>query len=114
MPLTPDTVRGIYHAPTGSLRGNLQPQSYNRKILKISFAGLPQGVTFALYRGYVVDASNLMTTTLIGSRNSYDAGRGSAPIELFAGEPATFVWEGSAITAASLATASVVSQWGVD
>lgn len=112
MPLTPDVVKATFHAASGSLRGILQPQSYARRILKITFTDAPLGSSFALYRGYVVDPSTAMTTTLIGSRNSYDATRGGAPIELFAGEAATFVWTGSAVVAASTAIANVVSEWG--
>lgn len=112
MPLTPDVVKATFHAASGTLRGILQPQAYDRRILKITFTDAPLGSNFALYRGYFVDPSTAMTTTLIGARNSYDATRGGAPIELFAGEAATFVWAGSAVIAASTATAAVVSEWG--
>jgi hypothetical protein len=113
VPTTPDIVQASYHAPSGTLRGMLQPQSYDRRLLKITFTNAPLGSSFTLYRGYNVEDSTAMTTTLIGSRNSYDAGRGSAPIELFAGEAATLVWSGSAaIIAGVTATAAVVSEWG--
>lgn len=112
MPTTPDVVQATYHAASATLRGVLQPQSYNRRILKITFTNAPLGSSFTLYRGYTVDASTAITTTLIGSRNSYDASRGAAPIELFAGEAATLVWSGAAVIAGTTATAAVVSEWG--
>lgn len=112
MPLTPDVVRATFHAASGTLRGILQPASYNRRILKVTFTSAPLGSSFGLFRGYLVDESTAMTTTLIGSRNSYDATRGGAPIELFAGEAATLVWTGSAVVAASTAIAAIVSEWG--
>lgn len=112
MPSTPDIVQAIYHIPSGTLRGTINPASYNRRILKITFTNAPLGSSFTLYRGYIVDASTAITTTLIGSRNSYDAGVGSAPIELFAGEAATLVWTGSGVVPGVTATAAVVSQWG--
>lgn len=113
MPLTPDAVPGVWHAATSTVRGTLKPSNVNRRLLKISFSGLPTGTTFSLYRGYIVDDANLMTTTLIGSRNSYDASRGGAPMELFANEAATLVWSGSGLTATSRVTAAIMSEWNV-
>lgn len=112
MPLTPDVVKATYHAPTATLRGILAPASYNRRLLKITFTAAPLGSNFGLFRGYFVDESTAMTTTLIGTRNSYDAARGGAPMELFAGEAATLVWSGSGVIATSTAVASLISEWG--
>lgn len=112
MPIAPDVVHGVWDVPSGTVRGTLRDQAYDRRILKISFAGLPQGTTFALYKGYIVDDAFLQTTTLLGSRNSYDAGLNSAPMTIFAGEAMTFVWSGNGLSAASTVTATVLSQWG--
>lgn len=117
MPQTPDVVKATFHAASGTVRGFLQPQAYGRRILKITFTNAPANSVFTLYRGYVVDLSTAMTTTLIGTRNSYDANRGGAPMELFAGEAATLVWEsrtGAALAADSVATAAIASEWGYD
>lgn len=112
MPQTPDIVRATYLG--GVLRGALNPQSYDRRLLKISFTNAPRGSTFTLYRGYQIDLATVMTTTLIGNRNSYDASMGSAPMLLYAGEAALFVWAGTGLLTTDTATATVLSQWGSD
>lgn len=110
MPQTPDVVQALFVG--GVLRGTLNPQPYKRRILKISFVNAPRGSNFTLYRGFAIIPSAVMTTAIIGNRNSYDASSGSAPMELFAGEAATLVWSGSGVTALLTATATLISEWG--
>lgn len=112
--MTPDIVRATYVAALGVLRGVLNPQAYDRRIVKINFTSAPAGSAFTLYRGYQLDDSMVMTTTLIGRRNSYDADLSSGPILLHANEAATFVWSGSSVVAGLSCIARVESQWGVN
>lgn len=112
---TPDIVRGIYDAASGTVRGYLQPSAYDRRILNINFTDGPTGSVFTLYRGYIPDTGTVMTTTNLGDRNSYNATQDLGSMVLYANEAATLEWAplGGAFTGTETATAAVRSQWGV-
>lgn len=116
MPQTPDIVQATYDAASGTVRGFLQPKGYDRRIVKISFVNGPTGSVFTMWRGYVPGV-DVMTTTTLGSRNSYDGSQDTGAIILYANEAATLEWApdtgiGTVFTGTETATANLRSQWG--
>lgn len=112
MPLTPDQVQAVYVAALNAVVGYLQPQPYDRRIVLIAVTG-PAGSTLDIYRGYGIGPFKLSRVFPADAR-TYDTDRGDPPINIFAGEAATFAWTSGAVGAGQTASASVTSKWGVD
>lgn len=110
MGLSPDTVAATYTAATGATVGVLSPQGYDRRILTMALVG-PAGSAFSLYRGYVIDATQLMVTTGRGQRNTYDAA--GSQLLIRAGEAATVVWSGGgAASPGATARVTIITDQG--
>lgn len=113
MPQTPDLVKALYNATTGTVIGYLQPKPYDRRIISINFVDGPAGSVFTMWRGYVTGA-DVITTTKIGDRNSYDGALDTGAKVLYANESATLEWapNGGAFATTVTASANIRSQWG--
>jgi hypothetical protein len=103
-----DQVQAVYVAASNSVRGFLQPQSYGRKVQLMAVAGPPNS-QLTIYRGYVPNFAGTITNIFPADVRTYTVDAGS-PIDIRAGEPATFDWTNGAVAVGQTATCNVISE----
>lgn len=108
---TVDAVMGVYNASLAAVVGYLEPKPFNRRIVLAAVTG-PLNSTLTIYRGYIPTVNNSLSTVFPADVRTYDSLGNEAPMVIFAGEAAVFVWTGASVTASSTATATVRSNWG--
>lgn len=111
MPQTVDAVAATYVAAQSAVVGFLQPRPYDRRIVLAAVTG-PTNSKLTIYRGYVATVNNAIATVFPADVRTYDSiGDRQAPMLIFAGEAAAFVWTGGAVAAGQTASAVVRSEW---
>lgn len=107
MAQAPDMIRAVWNPAAGAVVGILPPRPYGRRLASMALVG-PAGSTFSLYRGYVIDAAQLVMTTGRGQRNTWTAGGDETVIG--SGEAVTVVWSGGATSSGSTGTVTLLSE----
>jgi hypothetical protein len=110
MPQTVDPVAASWSVPAAAVIGWLRPQPYDRRIVLMAIRG-PVGSTLDIYRGWLVQDHSRLTRVYPAQSRTYDAAVGAAPIVIYAGEAATFVWTGGQSGAGQTALATVTSEY---
>lgn len=102
-------VQAVYQASTGTVVGFLQPHTHNRRIKLMGVSG-PSGSRLQIFRGYNAAGHGVPINTVYPAfSRTYDADREGSPMDIWAGQAATFVWDLGSTAVGSTASANVTS-----
>lgn len=109
MPESREALSALWTPASSAMIATLQPRPYDRLIKRMTITG-PASSTFKVYRGFVIDASFLITQTRVGVLNTSNL---QNPIRAFANETLRMVWTGGSTTSTSTASIVVEYDWEI-